>query len=794
MLSTSAARMSLRKTSRSVCSAKPGKKSGDSLALGQPLRLRMSMSPVAALCPISQDRIADIHSTSPDDANKPPAAKKCKSCIEFNTYAPHLNDLRECTCDGNGCTAENPCSICEKFISGEIRIGQSCEEQSIDHDHAKDCYNCARHVLSSSQTFHRATVGAARVLVVSDTVSPARDKYFSPTPCSVCAPKVAKGIADCEGCREQNPDHEHSLYCFSCKRYVLVSSRKPLGAARVVVEPDTVSPESEKCIGGAPCSICKQLIAVGKTECEKCRKRIYEHSHAQGCFHCLRRYFVVQKSLPFHPSIVAAARIAGLPGTPSGLAHTLVYPKPNDVASDRSGENGELMWDLIAAGDVILGCPSASTAGDELEDDLAVPLPTLVPAGEECTSTVSCSLCKPLIAMGEADCKDCRRREFNHLHAKRCFNCLRQYLLQSQVSHVATIAAARIVGLKGVPRGLDVTPVHPMPADFGSDRYPENNALMWDLIGTGEVILGRSSAPTPSDTTVDSETEDEEAEEGAQPPSPRPMSPEPAAMEIVVQQVEDDAADEANVDNSSTTASPRPESPEPELMEMVVALAEGTQPPVPRPVSPEPRSVEIAVRIEEGAQSPTPRPASPEPEPEPMEIVAQVEEGTEPPSPPAIRGNKRKRRLSQCLSPTPEPRSTASPDPVPRTVRRHTHLPAFTYQPTRSPSPVPAHLDPYLPHPNNTLTASVVNLPTAVPFSHLPDIDFTVARRRRDNRAFLEGHEKRAFNVQRANLQIERECAYRRMQNLEREDDDLRKAEVARLRKEIERLESNDYY
>jgi hypothetical protein len=89
---------------------------------------------------------------------------------------------------------------------------------------------------------------------------------------------------------------------------------------------------------------------------------------------------------------------------------------------------------------------------------------------------------------------------------------------------------------------------------------------------------------------------------------------------------------------------------------------------------------------------------------------------------------------------------------------------------------------------------STANLPAAVPFPYLPDIDFAVARRRRDNRAFLEGHEKRAFNLQRANLQIERECAYRRMKNLEREDEELRKGEVARLRTEIERLESNDYY
>jgi hypothetical protein len=815
------------------------------LGLGQHLRPRMSMPLVAAICAVSQDRITDLHSTSPDNADKPPVAKKCKSCVEFNIYAPHLNDLRECTCDGSGCTADDPCSICEKFISGEMPIGRSCQEQSLDDEHAKDCYNCARHVLSSSQTFHRATAGAARVLVVSDTVSPARDKYFSPTPCAVCAPKVAKGIADCEGCREQNPDHEHSLYCFSCERYVIVSSQKPLGATRVVVEPDAISPESEKCIGGAPCSICKRLIAVGKTDDKRCRKRIYEHSHAKGCFHCLRRYFVVKKLLPFHPSIVTAARIAALAETPSGLAHTLVYSQPDNVACDRSGENGMLMWDLVAAGDVVLGCSSASTADDKVEDGFVAPLPALVYAGEDCTSAVPCSICKPLITMGEADCKDCRRREFDHLHAKRCFNCLRQYLLQSQESHVATVAAARIVGLKGVPRGMDVTPFHPMPADLRSDRRPENNALMWALIGTGEVIM--SSAPTPSDTTGDSETEDDDAEdanddnssattsprsvspepehmeigsqqveedaqppsprptspqlesmkiavlieEGAQPPSLRPMSPEPEAMEILAQQVEDDAADEANDDNSSATASPRPDSPEPQPMDMVV-FEEDAQPTSPRPATLEPERMQIVARQDEGTQPDSPRPMSPEPEP--MENVARVEEDAEPPSPPATRGHKRKRRLSQCLSPTPEPRSSASPDPVPRTVRRPTHLPAFTYQPTRSPSPVAAHLDQYLLYPNNTLTASVVNLPPAVPFPNLSDIDFTVARRRRDHRAFLEGHEKRAFNVERANLQIEREGAYRRMQNLEREDDELRKAEVARLRREIERLESNDYY
>jgi hypothetical protein len=347
---------------------------------------------------------------------------------------------------------------------------------------------------------------------------------------------------------------------------------------------------------------------VGKTDDKRCRKRIYEHSHAKGCFHCLRRYFIVKKLLPFHASIVTAARIAGLADTPSGLAHTLLYPQPDDVASDTSAENGKLMWDLIAAGDVVLGCASASTADDEDEDVLAAPSPALVPAGEECASAVPCSMCKPLITMGEADCKDCRRREFDHLHAKRCFNCLRQFLLQSQEPHVATVAAARVVDLKGVPRGLHVTPVYHMPTDLGYDRRPENNALMWALIGTREVIMGCSSAPTPSDTTGDTETEDDDAgnsnddkssatasprsvspeaeqmktgaqqaKEGAQPPSPRPMSPEPEPMEVVAQQVEDDAADEANDDNSSATTSPRPDSPEPQPMDMVV-FEEDAQP------------------------------------------------------------------------------------------------------------------------------------------------------------------------------------------------------------------------
>ena len=723
------------------------------------------------------------------------------------------------------------------MITGGIAVGNKCSEQRLDQEHARDCYNCARLVLlnTSCQPFHKATIGATRALVASDLFTPAREKYFSSTPCLDCAPKVSKGIADCKDCDEQTPDHEHFLYCFTCARYVLLSSQKSHEATRVVVVPDTLSPASEKCVGGAPCSICKQLMIIGKADCKRCRKRIYEHEHAKSCFNCLRCYFVVEKSLPFHNSIVTAARIVGLPETPSGLAHTLVYPQPKDTASDMSGENGKLMWDLIAAGDVILGCSSASTAStasDEAEDRLAAPLPSLVPAGEVCLWTNPCSLCKPLITMGKAHCKDCLKCDLGPAHAVRCFNCLRNYLLihHSQESHIATVVAARVIRLKRAPRALDVTSVDPMPEDLMSDKRPDNSDLARD----------RSSAPTPSDTSCDSETEDDEAgeedddssattsrsvsldpesmdivvqqvEEDATPPSPRPTSPEPEPMEIA-QQVEEVAETsssssvspepesmeivEQQVEDVAEPTSPRPTSPSPETTKVVAQpVQEGTQPPSPRPTSPAPEHMEIVPqRVEESTQPPSPRSVSPEAEHRDI-VVHQDEEDAKAPSPPATRSHKRKRRLSQVLSPTPEPRSSASPDPIPRTVKRHTHLPAYTYQPPRSPSPIPPTRPGALGLPaHSILTTTAINPLAAVPFPHLPDVDFAVSRRQRENRAFLEDYEKRVFNAERASLQFEREVAYSRMSDLEKKDEEMRKSEVARLRLVIERLERNDYY
>ena len=274
----------------------------------------------------------------------------------------------------------------------------------------------------------------------------------------------------------------------------------------------------------------------------------------------------------------------------------------------------------------------------------------------------------------------------------------------------------------------------------------------------------------------------QQAEEVAEPSSSSSVSPEPESMEIVAQQVEEVAE----------PTSPRLASPTKVVAQPV---QEGTQPPSPRPTSPAPEHMEIVPqRVEESTQPPSPRSVSPEAEHRDI-VVHQDEEDAKAPSPPATRSHKRKRRLSQVLSPTPEPRSSASPDPIPRTVKRHTHLPAYTYQPPRSPSPIPPARPGALGLPTHSiLTTTPINPLAAVPFPPLPAVDFAISRRQRENRAFLEDYEKRAFNAERASLQFEREAAYARMRDLERQDEEMRKSEVARLRVVIERLERNDYY
>jgi hypothetical protein len=718
------------------------------------------VSPCRFVCNLSRDQVSDIRSTSPDEATLLSVPKKCESCIAFNIHAPHLNDLSECTCDGNRCTRLDPCSLCEGLTQGDIALCKEGPDQHLDHEHATKCFLHTRLAILSHETFHRATVGAARLVIVPATVSPAR----------------------------------------------------------------------EDCTGKTPCSVCKRLLGMGKLACKKCRKRKYEHWHARFCFNCLRRYFN-SKSQDFHLSIVTAARIVGMPTPSSGLADTLVYPMPKDIASDKASENGMLMWDLIGAGSVILGSSSAPTAGNVVLACSAAPSSSssLAGASENCTPATPCSICESLIATGTAYCMDCRRCEFDHQHAKRCFNCLRQYLLQSQPFHVATVAAARIVGLSGVPRGLDVTPVHPMPEDHAWDILTENNALMWDLIRAGEVVVGCPSALTPSDTACDSETEDEEVgevdddssaaisprpashepelmevvaqqmEEVAEPISPRPTSPEPElepeSMEIVIQQVEED----------TTPPSPRPAPPCPEHMEIVTQqVEEDAGPTSPRPTSLDPEPVEIVAQQVEDVVVPTsPHPASPEPEP--MEIVThQIEEDAQPPSPPNTRGHKRKRRLSQCLSPTPEPRSSASPDPIPRTFHRPTHLPAFRYEPTRSPSPALAiRADLNLPQQSLTYTNNPPP-PAAIPSSALANaipqppppptdvMDYAAVRRSREHRAWMEVQEKRNFHSQRERLRVEREGFARQLRDVERQDREVRMREVERLRGEIVRLEGEE--
>jgi hypothetical protein len=536
------------------------------------------------------------------------------------------------------------------LINGDIAIGKDCREQCLDHEHVKDCYKCARLVLYSTKTFHRANIGATRVLVASDLFTPAREKYFSSTPCSVCEPKVAKGMADCEGCREQNPDHKHTLYCFSCARYVLMTTQKLQGATRVVVAPDTLPLESEKCTGAAPCSTCKRLMTVGKADCKKCRQREYDYSHAKGCFNCLRRYFVV-KSLPFHTSIVTAARIVGLPAVPSGLAETLVYPVPDDIVSDKSGENGTLMWDLIDAGDVILGCSSAPTPSDTAVDSET------------------------------------------------------------------------------------------------EDDYDEADEASQEL----------------SDTAVDSETEDAEVDESSQKPSDT----------AVDSGMEDDEVDGASQQPKDTAVDSETDDDDDEVDETSQKPTDTTS---SRPSPP------VSVYNETVA----------------AQQAAEEEEDPTPPSPPTTRSNKRKRRLSRTVSPTPEPRSSASPDPIPRTFQRPTHVPAFRYEPTRSPSPIPIRPGISLPEQNlanNAMPPIIPNLANdlaCATIPSLPNVDLDVVRRRREHRAFMERSGRRIFDVAHEGLQSQKETLWRRLRDVEREDEELRRAEVERLRGEIERLERNE--
>ena len=598
----------------------------------------MRKSLVAALFAISYDHNSDTHSTSSGEASKSSVKEKCESCTSFDIYAPHLNDHRQCTCDGEDCTPAAPCAICQPLITKGVADCADCRE------HVTDCFNCVRLQLLHSQTFHRATVMAARV----------------------------------------------------------------------VVAPDVLSPASKDCTGAAPCGICKRLMILGKADCKKCRQRDYDYEHAKGCFNCLRRYFVF-KEQPFHNSIVTAARIVGLPTTPSGWADVLVYPMPNDVEADRCSEDGMLMWELIEAGQVILGCPSALTPTDtscdpETDDDEASE------ASDDSSATRSSRSVSP-----EAESMD----------------------------------------------------VVPQQVEGTNHQSPLPTSLEPESVKVGAQQIEDVTGPTsPQPTSPEPESMDIEAQqigEVVQPPSPRLASPEPEPepMEIVAQPVEE-------VTHSTSLRS------EHEAVEDVIQ------------------------QTEEGAQGPSSRPVSPEPLPEPMTIVMQQVEGDEsPPSPPATRSNKRKRRLSQVLSPTPEPHSSASPDPVPRTVLRHTHLPAFTYQPTRSPSPIiPIRPDINVPQqsltygspPAATSTAltQAIQPPTAIQSAPLADGELSAVRKRREHRAWMDVYEKKSFNLHRETRRSQRDRLLRQLSDLEKEDQDARTKEIQRLQAEIERLERNE--
>lgn len=453
------------------------------------------------------------------------------------------------------------------------------------------------------------------------------------------------------------------------------------------------------------------------------------------------------------------------------------------------------------------------------------------PVDGPCTSATPCSICRPLIAKGKADCNNCREHNSDAKLAMHCFNCVRRVFLFSQDFHRATITASRVVRTPG-------TGMPPTSEDYTAAAGPFFTDRPSIVEGKADhnKCLKRNCDHSHTKQCFNCLSQHLHDE------SNRHRDATLAAARIShLPSVSDD-----DPEHPSSGASPSDDGDK-----LTIALAKVGEEHLRCPAAPTPSDTACDSETDDGeaegsrdkssAASSSPTVAGDDLE-RLADGVQRNEEALSPPALPAsnsTRSSKRKRRFSQVVpSPTPEPRSSASPGPsttnkrIPRTLlRRPINLPtastsASAHQPPRSPSPIPnrpsfippdeeyylLHTDITDPNNNNirlgdlhlpSYTPSLIPNPNAIPYTVPSAEAISSVRRQRSHAAFMDKLARETFGIEWEHLLWKRERLWGKVREVEAEQVELRASlmdvetqdgllrmkECERLRGEIRRLE-----